>query len=52
MLISFDIKEMSDHGNELQEMGIKTYIRKPFAPEQVSSPLISVLGEWNESRSC
>lgn len=38
--------------NQLQEKGIKAYVRKPFTPEQVSSILISVLGDWNESRSC
>ncbi len=35
--------------NELQHKGIKAYIRKPFTPEELSTTLTDILGDWNES---
>ncbi len=34
---------------ELQDKGINAYIRKPFTPEQLSSVIKEILGDWNES---
>lgn len=36
---------------ELQDKGISAYIRKPFTPEQLSSVIKEILGDWNESES-
>ena len=33
--------------NDLQDKGIKAYIRKPFTPEQICSIITNILGDWN-----
>jgi two-component system chemotaxis response regulator CheY len=34
--------------DELKELGISDYLRKPFTPEGVRNALVKVLGEWDE----
>jgi len=34
--------------DELLQKGVKGYIRKPFAPEQIRDSLIEILGGWDE----
>lgn len=33
---------------ELTQMGIKGYLRKPFTPEKVRDVIVSTLGAWND----
>lgn len=36
--------------NELKDMGIKAYLRKPFTPEQLNTIITDLLGEFNEQK--
>jgi len=36
--------------NELQNKGIKAYLRKPFTPEMLNNTLVNILGDWNEAK--
>jgi len=32
--------------DNLKEMGVKGYIRKPFTPEGIRNMILSILGTW------